>query len=65
MINIESITYSNEKGESVTINLAQTELEYRYDRITDLLREMMSGGRELGPPPRRKDGEQAAWIGGE
>ena len=62
MIKIQKIVYINEHGEEITVDLADTDLEYRSDRITDLVREMMAGGRDMGPPPRRKpEGEIPAW----
>jgi len=66
MINIQSITYTNESGESVTVNFEETELSYRADRITNLVREMLAGGRDMGPPPKSKTDATGdmAWIGG-
>jgi hypothetical protein len=65
MITIVKISYTNEDGELVDINFSETDIEYRADRIGDLVREMLAGGRKLGPPPRRNDpegsGQQAAW----
>ena len=65
MIEIVAISYTNEQGERVDVNLENTDVEYRADRITDLVREMLSGGRKLGPPPRRKPdmdaGDISAW----
>jgi hypothetical protein len=63
VINIESIAYRNENGELVTINFEDTDIEYRADRIHDLVREMISAGK-LGPPPKNKpDGDTPAWMG--
>jgi len=65
MITIQKISYTNEHNEIIEINFAETDIEYRADRVGDLVREMLSGGRNLGPPPRPKDpGDQPAWIGG-
>ena len=65
MIKIQKIVYINEHGEEISLDLMDTEIEYRVDRITDLVREMAAGGRELGPPPLRKNpetqGEVTAW----
>ena len=64
MINIQSITYTNEAGESITVNFEETELSYRADRITDLVREMLAGGRDMGPPPKPPSEPDMAWMGG-
>ncbi len=65
MVKIQSIVYQNEHGEAITIDFAETDIEYRVDRITDLVRDMAASGRDLGPPPLRKpEGEQPAWMGG-
>lgn len=65
MITIVKISYTNENGELVDINFAETDVEYRADRIHDLVREMLAGGRKLGPPPNRQptpeSGESSAW----
>jgi hypothetical protein len=65
MVKIQKLVYQNEHGEEITIDFAETDIEYRVDRVTDLVRDMAAGGRDLGPPPRQKpEGEQSAWIGG-
>ena len=65
MINIESISYRNENGELITVNFEETEVQYRADRIHDLVREMIAGGRDIGPPPRRTENADALFHGGE
>jgi len=66
MITITRISYTNEAGESIDVNFEETDIEDRADRINDLAREMLAGGREMGPPPQKKpEGGQSAWIGGE
>jgi len=65
VIKIQKIVYLNEHGEEISIDLADTEIEYRVDRITDLVREMAASGRDLGPPPKPKSEGEMAWIGGE
>ena len=62
MIKIQRIVYINEHGEEISVDLADTEIEYRVDRVTDLVREMAAGGRELGPPPRPKSDGDAEWA---
>ena len=64
MVKITKVIYANEHGEEISIDFADTEIEYRVDRITDLIRDMAAGGRELGPPPKAKpEGEVPAWMG--
>jgi hypothetical protein len=53
----------NEHGEEISVDLADTDIDYRVDRITDLVREMAAGGRDMGPPPKPGDGEARAWMG--
>ena len=75
-IKIQEVVYINEKGDRIVVDFAETTVEYRSDRIEDLLREMVSGGKlgpnpkvdeekaqRMGPPPRPDEtgGEQAAW----
>ena len=63
MIRIKSITYTNENGELININFDGTEADYCIDRCTELIREMASGGRDLGPPPRPKAEGEMPWMG--
>jgi hypothetical protein len=71
---IQEVIYLNEKGDRIVVDFADTDVDYRSERLEDLLREMVSGGKlgpkmkskeeidRLGPPPRPKEqGEQAAW----
>lgn len=52
MIRINTISYTNEKGELITVNFENTRTEDMVDRVTDLMREASAGGREMGPPPQ-------------
>lgn len=63
MIKIQKIIYMNEHGEEITVDMVDKDIEYRVDRITDLVREMAAGGRDIGPPPKPKsEGEVPAWV---
>jgi hypothetical protein len=64
MVRIQRVIYQNEHGEEISIDFADTDIEYRVDRITDLVRDMAGSGRDLGPPPKPKtEGEVPAWMG--
>lgn len=51
MITIEKISYKNEKNELIEVDFSEVDIEDRADRVNDLVREMLAGGRQLGPPP--------------
>ena len=71
----QEVVYLNEKGDRIVVDFADTDVEYRSDRIEDLRREMVSAGKlgpnpkvdeekveRMGPPPKPEEaGEQAAW----
>jgi len=76
MIRIQKIIYMNERGEELTLDFKESSIDYRKDRVEDLLREMVAGdklgpkideekAKRMGPPPRPEegdgDGEKAAW----
>lgn len=65
MINIQSITYTNESGEAITVDFKETEIEYRADRLSELIQEMMFGNQKLGPPPKKTSETESAWLDGE
>ena len=60
MVKIQRVMYLNEHGEEITIDFTETDIEYRVDRLTDLIRDMAASGRDLGPPPNPAGGS-SAW----
>ena len=64
MVRVTKVIYQNENGEEITVDFAETDIEYRVDRMTDLARDMAASGRDLGPPPNKQpEGEVPAWMG--
>jgi len=73
MIRIQKIIYMNERGEELTLDFKESSIDYRADRVGDLLREMVAGDKlgpkmkskeeidRLGPPPLPKEEGKAAW----